>query len=309
MRVIDGEKHGLLTAVRYVGESETKSRISLWEFICDCGTLKVIRKNNVLSGHTTSCGCIRKESAKIARQRFLKHIEILSRFGRLVVIEEVGSVGGHLSFMCKCDCGNTTLVSGSNLRKGNTTSCGCAKKDFYESSKVDLTGRRFGMLVVVGLNGVTYRYGTRANGYSYKTSISRWLCRCDCGGEKIVLSGPLRSGVTVSCGCSQHKRIGLMSPDAREVAAVNHSKRRAIKNNTSGSFSQAQVRELYFKQKGRCAGCGIKLGDSYHRDHIIPMCSGGLNDISNIQLLCAACNLSKNKKHPIEWAQKNGRLL
>lgn len=30
---------------------------------------------------------------------------------------------------CKCDCGNTTLVSSSNLTSGNTKSCGCYKKE------------------------------------------------------------------------------------------------------------------------------------------------------------------------------------
>ena len=29
----------------------------------------------------------------------------------------------------------------------------------------------------------------------------RWLCRCDCGTEKVVSAGHLRSGHTRSCGC------------------------------------------------------------------------------------------------------------
>lgn len=28
---------------------------------------------------------------------------------------------------CKCECGNMCVVSGKNLRNGNTNSCGCKK--------------------------------------------------------------------------------------------------------------------------------------------------------------------------------------
>jgi hypothetical protein len=52
----------------------------------------------------------------------------------------------------------------------------------------DLTGRRFGRLIVIGLGPA--RSGSRT-----------WLCRCECGNTKAALSGNLRSGKTKSCGC------------------------------------------------------------------------------------------------------------
>lgn len=53
------------------------------------------------------------------------------KFGHLTAIKRVGyrkyPGGGGLSIWeCKCDCGNTTQVTLSALRTGNTTSCGCA---------------------------------------------------------------------------------------------------------------------------------------------------------------------------------------
>lgn len=33
-----------------------------------------------------------------------------------------------------------------------------------------------------------------------------------------------------------------------------------------------------------------------HSDHIVPLESGGLNDISNMQLMCKDCNLKKGHK-------------
>ena len=33
-----------------------------------------------------------------------------------------------------------------------------------------------------------------------------------------------------------------------------------------------------------------------HYDHIVPLDQGGINDVSNIQLLCEKCNLTKGTK-------------
>jgi hypothetical protein len=55
------------------------------------------------------------------------------RFGRLLVIESAGFAKDHnVLWKCKCDCGNETVVRGVNLRKGHTTSCGCALADHYK---------------------------------------------------------------------------------------------------------------------------------------------------------------------------------
>lgn len=47
------------------------------------------------------------------------------RFGRLLVIERVP--GG--AWICDCDCGRKAIVTTSNLRGGNSTSCGCKKDE------------------------------------------------------------------------------------------------------------------------------------------------------------------------------------
>ena len=47
-------------------------------------------------------------------------------FGRLTVIECAGSDPHRESlWRCKCACGKETVVTRSNLRNGNTISCGC----------------------------------------------------------------------------------------------------------------------------------------------------------------------------------------
>lgn len=58
---------------------------------------------------------------------------------------------------------------------------------------VDLTGRRYGKLVVLER---VKKSSTRHTSY--------WLCRCDCGIEKIIAHSNLISHHTRSCGeCSQ----------------------------------------------------------------------------------------------------------
>lgn len=49
------------------------------------------------------------------------------RFGMLAVIDfsDVSLDNHHTSFVCRCDCGNKTVVRGDSLRRGDTTSCGC----------------------------------------------------------------------------------------------------------------------------------------------------------------------------------------
>lgn len=47
------------------------------------------------------------------------------RFGRLNVIKRNGTKSNFAAWLCKCDCGNTTVVIGRNLITGNTKSCGC----------------------------------------------------------------------------------------------------------------------------------------------------------------------------------------
>lgn len=56
------------------------------------------------------------------------------------------------------------------------------------SNRVDLSGRRFNRLVVLG-------YAETRERRAY------WLCRCDCGVETVVAGKSLRQGNTGSCGC------------------------------------------------------------------------------------------------------------
>lgn len=50
------------------------------------------------------------------------------RYGKLVVIEQSGvNSFGHPLWLCKCDCGNTRKIVGSDLRARSHKSCGCSQ--------------------------------------------------------------------------------------------------------------------------------------------------------------------------------------
>lgn len=52
------------------------------------------------------------------------------RFERLVVVELFGrNKTQNLLWLCQCDCGKTVVVTSTNLRTGNTRSCGCLRRD------------------------------------------------------------------------------------------------------------------------------------------------------------------------------------
>lgn len=63
--------------------------------------------------------------------------------------------------------------------------------------KIDLSGQRFGRLVVLEETDPYYPSTYSASG----KRVRRWLCECDCGTRVKVIQASLKSGNTKSCGC------------------------------------------------------------------------------------------------------------
>lgn len=62
----------------------------------------------------------------------------------------------------------------------------------------DLTGQRFGKLIVLSLDHKEQAYLSNGKKNGFR---AYYLCKCDCGNETIVQSCSLISGKTKSCGC------------------------------------------------------------------------------------------------------------
>ena len=76
----------------------------------------------------------------------------------------------------------------------------------------DLTGKKFGRLTVIKFD------------HKYKRRMY-WLCKCDCGAEKVVAAGHLKNGHTQSCGCyarEQSSKTGKRTAKNMCLANIKH---------------------------------------------------------------------------------------
>lgn len=92
----------------------------------------------------------------------------------------------------------------------------------------------------------------------------------------------------------QLKNVRRWHKENKERTRELDRRRRARKLGAQGAFTTQQWVELCKTHKHICLCCGEKKPLTV--DHVIPLSKGGSNDISNIQPLCMACNMSKGTK-------------
>ena len=113
---------------------------------------------------------------------------------KITVLYELPEKKNHKVYWhCKCDCGNECDVCGSNLRNGNTLSCGCLHKQLLKAPKTNIPiGSKYGLLTVIELLNEQ-----NSDGKYY------YLCKCDCGNFKKVIAYHLQNHNVSSCGCKK----------------------------------------------------------------------------------------------------------
>ena len=72
----------------------------------------------------------------------------------------------------------------------------------------DLTGIKYGRLVPIS------RYTNDTHGHA------RWLCKCDCGKEAVVVGVKLKNGHTKSCGCLKIERLTAMARNKKPANTI-----------------------------------------------------------------------------------------
>lgn len=181
---LEGQVFNNLQVLR-LAPTKTKDRKAKWICKCKCGNIVEVIGKELLTGHTKSCGCLKHELAinNLVGQRFSKLLVLKN----VPAPDEIKNKSSY--WLCKCDCGNQVIVSGSKLVSGNTKSCGCLTHEPH--SYLDLTGKHFGKLTVIKKVIIPNK---TFNGVA-------WLCKCECGKEKIVSSTNLLTNQTKSCGC------------------------------------------------------------------------------------------------------------
>ena len=54
---LNKEKFGRLLAIKRI---EKQGHNNIWVCLCECGNTTKVQESNLISGHTKSCGCLRK---------------------------------------------------------------------------------------------------------------------------------------------------------------------------------------------------------------------------------------------------------
>jgi len=88
----------------------------------------------------------------------------------------------------------------------------------------------------------------------------------------------------------------------KERYSAYRQNRRAAVAQASGTHTGEDILSQYAAQKKRCYWCGVRLGGTYHIDHVVPLARGGSNSRENLVIACPSCNLSKRDKHPMDFA-------
>lgn len=174
-------------------------------------------------------------------------------FGRLTIIEYAGKKNKIIRWKCKCICGNIKIISGKNLKSGQTKSCGCLHKEI----KINLVGEKFGRLVVIKYAGKN------------KHNHLLWECKCECGKIKNICGNSLKSNLTESCGCFKLERIISSHRVQKGMSGFNllfrTYERSAKKRNLEFNLTKEEFSGL---TKQNCYYCGIEpLGVSYRMDY------------------------------------------
>lgn len=147
-----------------------------------------------------------------------KHTSDLTnqKFGRLTCLyRTTNDKRKKAVWVCQCECGNFKPVNATDLKKGNTQSCGCLKKECLKKinqNKIkDLTNQRFGKLTVIN-----FLYTKNRRAY--------WACKCDCGNEIIVNSNLLLKEETSSCGCLKNSKKEELIKTILDNQNINYQK-------------------------------------------------------------------------------------
>lgn len=181
------------------------------------------------------------------------------RFGRLVAIKPTEERRhGSIVWRCECDCGNTVDIASRFLTEGKTKSCGC----IGASDPEDIAGKRFGRLTAIErMPPVRNRH-------------TRWLCRCDCGNEKITTVQSLKNGETSSCGCrdveqakknlARHLQTAVVDGTNLDVISRPHTRdtTSGIKGVSWNKPARKWVAYITFQGRRHHLGCYDDLADA-----------------------------------------------
>jgi len=131
-----GQRFGKLVVLSF--SYSDKRGQPYWLCKCDCGNEKIINGSNLQQKHTTTCGCPEEKDYTG------------KRFGRLLITAKSSKADncGHIYWDYLCDCGNTGVARGADLRSKDSQSCGCYGRELLIRS-VTSHGKSYSLIYSV----------------------------------------------------------------------------------------------------------------------------------------------------------------
>ena len=149
-----GQVFGKLTVLK---QDRKPNGRSAWLCRCECGKELVVYGYRLKTGRIKSCG-EHKESIATGL--------VGMTFGYLTALQETRNKRGIRSYVCKCKCGATKVVSAYELLRGKTQSCGCLGHDITKQRNYrhGMAGERI-YRIWAGMK--TRCYNSHSRGYKY----------------------------------------------------------------------------------------------------------------------------------------------
>lgn len=120
----EGEQFGYLTVIEEAPRREKKPLEYLCR--CQCGKVVPVTKYGLVAKNNLSCGCKNHRMVNVS-------LEYGQKFGRLMVLaERPHKPRAPITYLCQCDCGYMAVVNKAALVTGNTKSCGCMRKEYFD---------------------------------------------------------------------------------------------------------------------------------------------------------------------------------
>lgn len=150
------------------------------------------------------------------------------------------------------------------------------------NDKTNLTGRRFGKLVVIGDSGARKNWSIL------------WRCNCDCGGETLAVGSFLTGGSITNCGCIPKKRKvygaaeDLTGQQFGQLTALywvendRHKNTRWMCRCSCGNMRIVQAAKL---KNGATQSCGCKRQNAFTGKDLTRQRFGRLEALSSILIL------------------------